>query len=93
MRTKRDGLLPIAKILSEISDPAEMRALLSVLLTQSELREIVNRVRIIEMLAQGTPHREIAANVGVGIATVSRGASAYKNASESVLKRLTHMSD
>ena len=42
-----------------------------------EQKEIANRIQIFSLFQQGLPQREIAERLGVGIATVSRGAKAY----------------
>lgn len=44
------------------------------LLSPSEYQEIAKRLQIFQLLAQGVPQRQIAQRLGVGIATVSRGA-------------------
>mgnify|MGYP000253525243 FL=1 len=49
------------------------------LLTPTEYEEVVKRLQIFKMLADGLPQRKIAEQLGVGIATVSRGARALKN--------------
>lgn len=56
----------------------DIEALLNALLTDKEQLEIANRIRIFALLQQGLPQREIAERLGVGIATVSRGAKAYQ---------------
>jgi TrpR family trp operon transcriptional repressor len=48
------------------------------LLTPAELTEVCNRLQILHMLEAGVPQREIAKQLGVGIATVTRGARALK---------------
>ncbi len=57
----------------------EMEKALSDLLTASELDEVAKRLQIFEMLAAGVPQRQIADQLGVGIATVSRGSNVLKN--------------
>ena len=59
-------------------DPEKMEKALLRLLTQSELVDIGNRLKIIEMLEEGIPQRKIAEILGVGIATVTRGSNALK---------------
>ena len=44
------------------------------ILTPAEYREIANRLQILKLLNKGFSHREIAETLGVGIATVERGA-------------------
>ena len=43
-----------------------------------ELKEFENRLKIFQMLIQGRKHREISEDLNVGIATVSRGSSAFE---------------
>lgn len=51
---------------------------LSQLLTPTEYDEVIKRLQIFKMLEAGIPQRKIAETLGVGIATVSRGARALK---------------
>lgn len=48
-------------------------AFLESLLTPSEYEQIVKRLQIIKQLKLGIPHRDIASNLEVGIATITRG--------------------
>ncbi len=43
------------------------------LLTPQEYAEIVKRWQIVKLLAQGIPQRQIAQELGVSIATITRG--------------------
>lgn len=52
---------------------------LSDLLTPRELEELGMRWQIFTLLEQGVPQREIAKRLGVGIATVTRGARVLSN--------------
>lgn len=56
----------------------DMEQALAELLTPGELLEMTKRLQILEMLEQGIPQRQIAEQVGVGIATVTRGAGVLK---------------
>ena len=58
--------------------PEAMEDALRDLLTDSELVEVANRLQIFEMLQRGVPQRRIADELGVGIATVTRGSKAIK---------------
>lgn len=60
------------------NNPTQMENALRELLTANELSEIVNRLEILKMLKQGVPQRRIADELGVGIATVTRGSNALK---------------
>jgi len=64
-----------------------MAAVLDCLLSTKELQEIENRLGIFEALDQQIPQREIASTLGVGIATVTRGAQVFKTGQFSILKR------
>ncbi len=49
------------------------------ILTPQELIEISRRLEIVRLLKKGIPQRKIADNLGVGIATVTRGSREIKN--------------
>jgi TrpR family trp operon transcriptional repressor len=59
-------------------DREALLQLLQSLLTPAELSEIPKRLQILKRLQAGEPQRRIAEDLGVGIATVSRGARALK---------------
>ncbi len=75
MTVKKDD---INEIVAVISMAAEDKRLLGEflidLLTPAERREIAARWQIIKQLDRGIPQRKIAENLGVSVATVSRGA-------------------
>jgi len=54
-------------------------------LTDKEQLEIANRIRIFDALDRGITQREISEKLGVGIATVSRGAKAIQSHDVSAL--------
>ncbi|MBX2809354.1 MAG: trp operon repressor [Cellvibrionaceae bacterium] len=78
----------LTKILCQLSDPAEMESFIEYLFTEKELKELGNRINIFKMLIQNTPQREIADRLGVGIATVTRGAQALKHDKQQLLERV-----
>lgn len=59
-----------------------LEQLLSSLLTPAEMAEISKRLQIFKLLEQGLPQRQIAEQLGVGIATVTRGSRAMKQNTE-----------
>lgn len=63
-----------------------MTEFLQALLTPKELSEIPHRIQIIKLLKAGLPQREVAERLGVGIATVTRGAKEINNNGFSVIK-------
>ena len=59
------------------SDRQLLERKLQALLTSKEVSEMEHRLQILDLLEQGLPQREIAERLGVGIATVTRGARAW----------------
>ena len=64
--------------LMERKGGAEIEDFLKGILTIQELEEIPKRLQIVKMLKKGVPQREIAAMLGVGISTVTRGSMEIK---------------
>lgn len=60
-------------------DKDALDAALRELLTPAEYSEVIKRLQILRMLEEGVPQRKIAEALGVGIATVTRGARALKD--------------
>lgn len=58
------------------NNATDMTLALHQLLTDAEFNEVIKRLQIFKMLKAGVPQRQIAQKLGVGIATVSRGARA-----------------
>ena len=72
---------PYQSLLSHLAschDSTAIDLLFSALLTEKEQQEIANRIRIFDLLERGVTQREISEQLGVGIATVSRGAKAMQ---------------
>ena len=69
----------LTKLLTETNDAIKMTLLLKALFTSKELKELENRISIFQMLLKGKKQREISEELGVGIATVTRGAQACEN--------------
>jgi TrpR family trp operon transcriptional repressor len=65
-----------AVLLNKLESEQQIIEFLDALLTPKELDEIANRLAIIRLLRNGVPQREVAQQLGVGIATVTRGANA-----------------
>lgn len=64
-------------LLTHTDDKAQLSEIFAALLTEKEQTELANRLRIFALLQQGVTQREISAQLGVGIATVSRGAKVF----------------
>lgn len=66
----------------DTQDATAMENKLNALLTPTEIGEMQHRLQIFELLEKGIPQREIAKQLGVGIATVTRGSRALKELKE-----------
>ncbi len=78
MSTPDRYLSDLIDYLLAANDAAAMRRALEGLLTPSEMSEISKRLQIARLLKQGKTQREVARELGVGIATVTRGARELK---------------
>ncbi len=65
--------------LTTLPSHAAVTQFLSALLTPKEIEEIANRLEIIRLLEKGKSQRDVAQQLGVGIATVTRGARVLKS--------------
>ena len=68
----------LVQFLTEAADDAVLEKRLKALLTPNEINEMQHRLQIFSLLEQGVPQRDIAKQLGVGIATVTRGSRALK---------------
>jgi TrpR family trp operon transcriptional repressor len=59
--------------LLSIKTKKELQDFLSGIFTPQEMEEIPNRLQIIKKLKQGIPQHQIAKELNVGVATVTRG--------------------
>lgn len=68
----------LAEELAKANTQNKMENLLKGLLTPKEIEELAERIRIVELLKKGVAQHTIASQLGVGVATVSRGAREVK---------------
>jgi TrpR family trp operon transcriptional repressor len=68
-----DTLKPIVQTIQDCKSSKELEELLSGLLTPVEIEQMNTRLRIIKMLKDGVPQHKIAKDLGIGVATVTRG--------------------
>lgn len=66
------------KILQQLKTKSEFDAFISGIMTSNELDQIETRIQIIKLLKQGFSQHQVAAKLGIGVATVSRGAAELK---------------
>jgi TrpR-related protein YerC/YecD len=87
-----DALAPLLEAFLAMKTAAEMRALLDDLCTPAELEAIADRWRVVPLLLEETPYREIHDRTGVSVTTIGRiarslafGAGGYRLAALRIL--------
>ena len=68
----------LVELLVNIDTHSRAEDLLQGFLTPAELEQVTLRLQIVKLLKKGETHRDIAEKLGVGVATVARGASELK---------------
>lgn len=68
----------LTDVLLGIKSKKELENFLEGILTPKELEEIPMRLQIVKMLKKGTTQHVIAEELGIGIATVTRGSKEIK---------------
>lgn len=79
----------LVQILVNIHKPSNLNAFLTDLLSSTEFHELAVRWQIVKQLSKGVPQRVIAKTLGVGIATVTRGARILTNPNSGFKQELT----
>lgn len=74
----KTSLSLLSKTLTQINNETKMKSFLDGLLTPQEIDELSCRLKIVKHLQDHVPQRDIAKKLGVGVATVSRGAREIK---------------
>lgn len=80
----------LVQALAELTEPSAVAALLEDLLTPGEVEALGERWQIVKRLRAGATQREVAAELGVSVTTVSRGARQLRYGTggfEAALKR------
>lgn len=68
----------LAQELLKASTTEKMENLLKGLLTPKEIEEFAKRIQLVRLLKKGVAQHQIAEKLGMGVATVSRGAREIK---------------
>lgn len=76
----------LIELLCRINNPSNMSDVLSNILTPDEREEVSMRLQIFKQLLSGHTQRAIAKNLGVGIATITRGSKELKYGKPGVRK-------
>lgn len=61
------------RLIEDTKDPAMLEDFLFSITTPGERKKLVQRIDIVERLLNGEPQHQIAGDLGVGVATVTRG--------------------
>ena len=64
--------MPLVEALGTLATPAERIAFLRDLCTPAELEAMVDRWRVVPLLAEGVPYRDIHQRTGVSVTTTGR---------------------
>ena len=75
---KRGTLIGLKQAMVEVNKQ-ELNLLKEITKLEEEIKELENRIKIFQLLLKGKKQREISEILNVGIATVTRGASALEN--------------
>ncbi len=82
----------VLQMIEKAVDEGNQQTLLSIMLTADEREALVTRAKILDMLLnQQCSQRQISQELGVGIATVTRGNNELKNRSDDELKVLSEL--
>ena len=71
-RLSDQDLLPLAQALATLKTPEELTAFLRDLCTPAELEAMADRWRVVPLLRDGVPYREIHERTGVSVTTTGR---------------------
>ena len=89
----------LARALAALGDPGDVAAFLEDLCTPAELEAMADRWRVVPLIEQGLPYREIHERTGVSVTTVGRvartlerGAGGYSAALSKVRPHHHHAS-
>ncbi len=84
--TKDNAFKELIKIFCRIQNQKEMSSFLDEILTSSERQDLALRWQLMKMLEEGIPQRQIAADLGISLCKITRGAKILKN-SQSISKQ------
>jgi TrpR family trp operon transcriptional repressor len=83
---KNDQLEKLIDMFLSIKTKAHMEDFLLGILTPKELEEIPMRLQIVKMLKKGVPQHQIAKELNIGVATVTRGSKEIQKGRFKVVK-------
>lgn len=78
MSSSNLNLSDISTVLCSIDDVQQMQCFLGEILTPSERRDLALRWELMRRLRKGIPQRKIAADLGISLCKITRGAKVLK---------------
>lgn len=80
------GLEEVCAVFSSLKAPNQVRQFLEEILTPAEQRDLALRWELMKKLKEGIPQRKIAAQLGISLCKITRGAKILKQ-DQSISKR------
>lgn len=77
----------LVRLIASIQDTALLEDFMVALTTESERKELTQRIEIVKRLLAGEPQSKIAVELGVGVATVTRGSKELAQGRFKVLRK------
>ena len=77
----------IIKVFCEVNDIRTMRKLFDEIFTPAEIQDVALRWRLMNLLHEGVPQRQIATELGISLCTITRGSRILKS-KRSVAKKI-----
>lgn len=82
----KSGYQAIIRVMCDITDIQQMESFLEEILTPAERRDLALRWDLMKKLEAGIPQRQIAAELGISLCKITRGAKILRQ-SQSICKR------
>ncbi len=76
--TRRSPQSRLAAAIASLSSPTDVEEFLAEILTPVELRKLISRWELLELLEKGVSQRQIAARLGLSLCKITRGAKILK---------------
>ena len=83
-----DTIKEISQIVSNLKTSQEVEQFLNEILTESEIKTLSKRWRILNLLKEGKSQRDIAKDLNVSLCKITRGSKLLKNKNSITAKHL-----
>ncbi|AQQ71192.1 Trp operon repressor [Limihaloglobus sulfuriphilus] len=80
----------LLEIIAEMDDPAELGKFFQELFTKSEIEKFKKRWKLIKLIDQGMPQREIAKKMRISLCKITRGSKILKDKNSITRQLLGH---